>query len=337
MTLPKNVRNAWHLAALTSEVAAGDIKTVMVVGQPVVLFRTAAGLGSLIDRCPHRNFPLSKGRIVGNSIECAYHGWQFERSGNCTQVPGCTLSADEGERFAAQSVRIVERHGAIFVNLSSEGGSEPNLPPNIGDPNLDHFWWQQGTWKGRAYDAIENVMDPFHTNHLHHGFIRRRDHRLPVNLLVRSHGNGIEMEIVQQQPDLGLMSRFLERDRSRSISRYYPPTAVQATWFGEKKLTLCVTAFFTPSTDGSFMPFACFTTPKGLAPGWLKQAAIRLFLRPVVAQDKRALAEQYEVMEAFGSPKFLSGPGDLLGNRLFRLWSGETLETQSDPPVPAML
>jgi phenylpropionate dioxygenase-like ring-hydroxylating dioxygenase large terminal subunit len=98
-----------------------------------------------------------------------------------------------------------------------------------------------------------------------------------------------------------------------------------------------VTAFFTPSTDDSFLPFACFTTPRGAAPAWLKEAAIRLFLAPVVAQDRRALEHQSQVMARFGRPQFTQGPGDILGNRLHRLWSGDRLESGSDPAVNARL
>jgi hypothetical protein len=61
---------------------------------------------------------------------------------------------------------------------------------------------------------------------------------------VTSHGDGIDMSIERTQHDLGLMSRFLERDRQRSVSRYFPPTTLQARWAGEERLTLCVTAIF---------------------------------------------------------------------------------------------
>ena len=123
----------------------------------------------------------------------------------------------------------------------------------------------------------------------------------------------------------------------RSVSRYYPPNTVQARWEGERRLTLCVTAIFTPATPGTFTPFACFSTSKGLAPAWLKEAAIRLFLRPVIAQDRKALAKQHGVMEHFGHPQFVSGPGDILGQRLHQLWKGESLPVGTDPPVRAML
>lgn len=336
-TFPDAVRNAWHMVALSRGLKSGAVQKIMLCGTPIALFRTAHGVSALIDRCPHRNYPLSEGRLIDGNLECGYHGWRFDGSGQCVSVPGCTLDTGTDTRLNAQAVRIHEQHGAIFVTLSDEAPESPPLPPDFANPDLDHFWWQQGIWEGRAFDAIENVMDPFHTNHLHHGFIRRRDKRLPVDLIVTSHGDGIDMAIEQTQPDLGLMSRFLEKDRVRSVSRYYPPTTVQARWEGETRLTLCVTAIFTPATESSFTPFARFSTPKGLAPAWLKQAAICAFLSPVVAQDRQALAKQHAVMRSFGHPQFVSGPGDILGNRLHQLWKGEQLEPGQDETVCAML
>ena len=337
MSFPQAVLDAWHMVALSRDLKRGRVCKVMLCGTPIALFRSDNGVGALVDRCPHRNYPLSEGRVKDGGLQCPYHGWRFAPDGTCLEVPGCAAVTGQERGLGAQALRTAERHGAIFVALSDTAPAEPVLPPDFGNPELDHFWWQQGTWQGRAFDAIENVMDPFHTNHLHHGFIRRHDKRLPVDLVVTSHGDGIEMTIVQTEPDLGLMSRILERDRERSISRYYPPTIVQARWEGATKLTLCVTAIFTPSGDGSFMPFARFSTPKGLAPAWLKQAAIRLFLAPVVAQDRRALALQHGVMTQFGHPQFTSGPGDILGNRLHRLWKGEQLDKGTDQAVAAWL
>lgn len=326
MAFPKAVTDAWHMVALSRDVKRGAVHKVSLCNTPIALFRSEQGMGALVDRCPHRNYPLSEGRVHQGALECPYHGWRFGVDGACEAVPGCLMETRCDAKLRAEAVRVYEAHGAIFVALSEEAPEQPDLPPDFGNPDLDHFWWQQETWDGRAFDAIENVMDPFHTNHLHHGFIRRRDKRLPVNLIVTHYDDGIAMTIEQTQPDLGLMSRFLEKDRSRSISRYHAPTTVQARWEGATKLTLCVTAIFTPATDGTFTPFARFSTPKGLAPGWLKQAAIRLFLAPVVKQDRDALARQHKVMTHFGHPQFASGPGDILGPRLHQLWQGQNLE-----------
>lgn len=336
-TFPDAVRNAWHLVALSRDVKRGQVRQVVLLDTPIALFRNKAGLGALVDRCPHRNYPLSQGKLRGGALACPYHGWRFANDGTCVDVPGCALDHGDPQRLAAKGLRVVERHGGIFIALSDEAPAEPVLPAVFGDPDLDHFWWQGGTWQGRAIDAVENLMDPFHTAHLHHGLIRHRSRRQPVQFEVESDGNSLTMTILQGAPDLGLMARVLERERSRSISTYLPPNVVQGRWESDSGLTLCVNSVLTPVSASSFMPFAHFSTRKGLAPGWFKQMAIRLFLWPILKQDRDALQKQSAVMQHFGHPRFATGPGDVLGDRLYRLWKGDGLEPGKDPPVAAEL
>jgi len=340
--IPDYFKSEWHLVALSGDIKMNKAVSRKVIGMPVAIYRTkAGGLSALVDRCPHRNYPLSKGRVVEDTLECAYHGWRFKGDGQCAGVPGCSYdNIDEKfkNKLKAESVHVVERHGGVFVKLSNEGSAEPEFPGFFGNPDYDHFWWKQGMWKGTAFDAIENVLDPFHTKFIHNGFIRKRDKHIPVQLQVNAYDRSIEMVIEQKQPDLGIMSRALERGgREKSTTRYYAPTTVQAVWEGKEKLTLCVTAFFTPQDECSFRPFACFTTPKGLAPSWLKEAAIRTFLFLVIEQDKKALARQHEVAKTFNAPRYTHGPGDILGSRVHKLYTHKTLEPEQDEPIYAEL
>ena len=336
--LPATLRDAWLPVALSRHLKGKPLAR-MVAGLPIVLFRGGDGIGALRDRCPHRNYPLSEGKLVGGTLQCPYHGWRFAAGGACAETPGIALDPDRARRLGAEPVGVVERHGAIFVRAA--GSADPGdlgLPPLVGDPDHDHFWWAQGRWRGRALDAIENVLDPFHTNFIHDGFIRRATRRMPVMMRVNAWPDGIEAVIEQDQPDYGLMSRALESGgRARSFTRYYPPATIQARWEGKERLTLCVTAFFTPEAEGWFRPFACFTTLKGRAPGWLKQAAIRLFLAPVVRQDRIALERQLGTIERFGGPRFAQGPGDFLGPRVAKLWAGETTAPAREGPFPVEL
>ena len=334
--LPPALKFSWQMVALSREVDKKPLART-VAGVPVVLFRTHAGVSALIDRCPHRNYPLSEGRLVEGALQCPYHGWRFGPDGACVEIPGCALSADQDKRLAASPVVVKEINGAVLIRL--DGDASQPLPDLTvwGATGHDHFWWSQGVWRGRALDALENVLDPFHTNFIHDGFIRRSSRRVPVRLSVETGEDWIESLIEQPQPDLGWMSRLLEPPRDRSRTRLHGPTTVQARWEGPRGLTLCVTVFFTPVTETTLAPFACFTTPKGRGPGWLKQAAIRAFLIPVVAQDRRALARQLDNIERFGAPRFLQGPGDLLGARVARLFNGERLEPGREGPFEHQL
>lgn len=329
--LPESIARSWQMAALSRELKDRPLART-VAETPLVLFRDQAGRAvALIDRCPHRNYPLSEGQVVGGAVQCPYHGWRFGADGACVDVPGCALVAGEGQRLAARPVEVREIHGAVLVRLEPGGPELPDLGP-WGAADHDHFWWSQGVWRGRALDALENVLDPFHTNFIHDGIIRRSNRRIPVRLSVEAGEDWIESIIEQPQPDMGWMSRMLEPPRDRSRTRLYSPTLVQARWEGPRGLTLCVTVFFTPVTPTTLAPFACFTTPKGRGPGWLKERAIRFFLEKVVAQDRHALARQLDNIERFGAPRFVQGPGDLLGARVAQAYQGQKIEPAREGP-----
>src|SRR2546426_8057784 len=79
----------WYPACRGSDLRRRPL-AITLLGTPVVLWRDAAGTPrALVDRCPHRNAPLSLGRLQGDgSLECGYHGWRFSGDGHCVAVPG---------------------------------------------------------------------------------------------------------------------------------------------------------------------------------------------------------------------------------------------------------
>src|SRR5262249_38111741 len=89
-------------------------------------------------------------------------------------------------------------------------------------------------------------------------------------------------------------------------------------------LKLAITVFFTPESETVVRPFAHFATPKGLAPAFIKQALLRAFHIPVLAQDRAALAKQSEDIARFGGPKYGLGPLDFLFPAISALAAGET-------------
>src|SRR5512144_1008599 len=79
--------NQWYVCAYSHEVTAAPIHR-WVLGQPIVLYRLEGGDPvALFDRCPHRGLRLSAGRLVGDEIQCTYHGLRFARDGHCTAIP----------------------------------------------------------------------------------------------------------------------------------------------------------------------------------------------------------------------------------------------------------
>lgn len=81
------LKNYWYVAALTSEV--GDTPLARTIaGEKIVLYRDTKGeIVALEDRCAHRQAPLSLGEVLGDNIQCGYHGLTFDRGGECVRVP----------------------------------------------------------------------------------------------------------------------------------------------------------------------------------------------------------------------------------------------------------
>src|SRR4051812_28500631 len=78
----------WFITCRSSELEDRP-RPATLQGVPLVLFRGEGGRpGALEDRCPHRNAPLTAGRVKQGHLECAYHGWRFDQAGRCRAVPG---------------------------------------------------------------------------------------------------------------------------------------------------------------------------------------------------------------------------------------------------------
>ena len=72
----------WHPVLMATQLPSDRPVAVRVVGRDLALFRTpSGGLGALEDKCAHRRLKLSVGRVIGERLRCAYHGWAYTTDG----------------------------------------------------------------------------------------------------------------------------------------------------------------------------------------------------------------------------------------------------------------
>lgn len=155
--------NRWYMIAKSSEVGATPLGRELW-RRPIVLFRNASGeLHALEDRCAHRLVRLSHGRISGDRLECAYHGWQFDPSGRCVHVPQLT-SRSALPRCRVPTFPVMERHGFVWIFPG-----DPELSAEIAPLAMSE--WEDleeiPSWVKLGCDAhfsylIENLMDMYH-------------------------------------------------------------------------------------------------------------------------------------------------------------------------------
>src|SRR3954470_12312878 len=81
------VMNGWYIGAWSDEVGRALMQR-WICGRPVCFYRLSDGsVNAVEDRCPHRRYPLSLGRLGGDDvITCNYHGYRIDGSGTCVGV-----------------------------------------------------------------------------------------------------------------------------------------------------------------------------------------------------------------------------------------------------------
>ena len=311
MTAPDwaaGVARAWHPIAYRAEIGRAPL-AVRLMGRPLVLFETAGRVAVLEDRCPHRNAPLSAGRIVEGQIECPYHGWRFDGAGQCRHVAGSQTPAQAG----AKALPVREHDGIVWTCLAPEPAAFPALPPEVGGPGFDSFWWRLPPSRGAIGDAIENLLDPVHAYFLHPGLVRRVARRSCVDVALAVEPDQAIARYTEPRAGLTLLQRLTEGQRTVSWGRYRPPTQVQIGFEDDRGVQASITVVFSPVDVETTRPFACFSTRRGRLPAWAKRLAIIAFHRKVLSQDLAMLARQADQHARFGGPDHHQGPVDMFG------------------------
>ena len=134
----------------------------------MVLFRRTDGApAALEDQCCHRQLPLSLGKIEGDGLRCGYHGYRFDASGECVEIPGqTTIPANAGVR----SFPVVERWHWVWIWPGDPALADPSKIPDL-------WWADHPDWQFTAPDMvplacdsrliIDNVLDATHLTYVH--------------------------------------------------------------------------------------------------------------------------------------------------------------------------
>jgi phenylpropionate dioxygenase-like ring-hydroxylating dioxygenase large terminal subunit len=310
---------AWYVACASEELRLQPIHRD-VLGVPLVLFRSNGRASALLDRCPHRNAPLSLGRVVeGGKLQCAYHGWQFEGSGRCALVPGLT-GPGEGRERHAPACAVREEHGFVWVwpELDAEPTAEPFPLADLGKGYARVSRMVEAP--GSLHATLENALDVPHTAFLHRGLFRSGKKQNEIRATVRRSSDRVEVEYADEPRPSGIAG-FLLSPSGGTVEhwdRFILPSVAEVEYRLGKESHFLVTALGTPVSDFVTRLYAVvqFRSP---IPSFL----LRPFLEPVAlsifGQDAKMLEAQAKTVQTFGGEQFMSTDLDLIGPHIWRL------------------
>ena len=165
--------NCWYVAAWAKELD-GKLLARTIVDLPIVLFRDSQGrAAALLDRCPHRLLPLSRGSLCADAIECGYHGLTFDRTGKCVRAPGQERIPPAAK---VRSFPVAEHLGMVWVWPGDAARADkaalfdklPQWEQSQGEAPAWGLNCGPYTHVKANYQLLtENLVDPAHVSYVH--------------------------------------------------------------------------------------------------------------------------------------------------------------------------
>ncbi len=164
------MRRYWQPALLSSELPEPDGAPVRVrlLGEDLIAFRDTDGNVGLVDAfCPHRRAPMFFGRNEECGLRCVYHGWKFDRQGDCVDMPSEPSGTPLQAKVKIKAYPCIEKGGAVWTYMG---------PKDKQPPAPDHEWLRapethrfvSKTFEACNYlQALEGGLDTAHVSFLH--------------------------------------------------------------------------------------------------------------------------------------------------------------------------
>ena len=156
------LRRYWLPVAVASELTTDHpTQLVRVLGETLVLFRDGSGrIGLIDDRCAHRGASLCYGRVEARGIACPYHGWLYDKDGNCLETPAEPPRSRLHLTIKHKAYPVQKLVGLYWAYMG------PLPAPII--PNFDIWFRKDGRRKifvqpqldCNWFQAMENSVDP---------------------------------------------------------------------------------------------------------------------------------------------------------------------------------
>jgi phthalate 4,5-dioxygenase oxygenase subunit len=201
----KVFREYWIPAVRSDELPAPDCPPLRVklLGEELIGYRTTSGdVGLIQNACPHRGASLFFGRNEEEGLRCVYHGWKFDVSGACVDMPSEPAESNFKNKVRARAYPTQERNGVIWAYMGPREVPPPlpDMEANImnEDPEQISVLLRACNWM----QGLEGELDTIHAAFLHAGASRYEDQE-PKSLAYYHYKERANARFVVRDTDFG--------------------------------------------------------------------------------------------------------------------------------------
>ena len=165
-------RSYWLPALLASELPENDCPPVRVklLSERMVAFRDSKGRLGLIDEfCAHRGVSLWFGRNEQDGLRCPYHGWKYDHTGQCIEVPSEPVESGFCNKIKLKSYPLVERGGVLWTYMGPPEKKPPLPEWEFAMVPPESSFMSKRTQECNWLQALEGGIDSSHVSFLHRG------------------------------------------------------------------------------------------------------------------------------------------------------------------------
>lgn len=173
------ISKQWYIVLDSTQVKDKPVGVIRM-GERLVFWRDGEGnLSCLRDSCVHRGAQLSKGKIIQPHLQCPFHGFEYDSSGQVTLIPANGKHTPVLKSFRVHSYPSFEAHGFIWIWWGEEPPQDLR-PPRFFDDIDESFSYAQAyaRWHAHYSRVIENQLDVVHVPFVHYNTIGRGNRTL---------------------------------------------------------------------------------------------------------------------------------------------------------------
>ncbi len=164
------MRQYWLPMLLSEELPErdGPPLRVKMLGENLISFRDTSGkVGLIANNCPHRGASLFFGRNEEDGLRCVYHGWKFDLTGACVDMPNEPAESNFKNKVHITSYLCREAGGMIWAYLGSKDSAPPLPDLEFNLVEEPHRYVSKIQVECNWLQALEGEMDNSHAPFAH--------------------------------------------------------------------------------------------------------------------------------------------------------------------------